>query len=191
MFNVNLQQTDPIFEGHEVGSATTSSPTPTPLTKASMSSAKVVQVARNFLCACGARQGLEIRVGGKHLDKSMPCRGTFKYPSRTIVIWDLLFHAQSSLFQSTNLAGLFSLSHAYVGMVRNHSDYYDFRIINQSFFPEEAHVITIFTLHRLGGCSHTQCLQCSFLFFLVFKVFQASVVFLFLVSTFQSENEAE
>ena len=53
-------------------------------------------------------------------------------------------------------------------------------------------MITIFTLHRLGGCSHTQCLQCSFLFFLVFKCFKrASVVFLFLVSTFQSENEAE
>lgn len=136
MFNVNLQQTDPVFEGHEVGSATTS-PTPTPPTKASMSSAKVVQVARNFLCACGARQGLEIRVGGKHLDKSMPCRGKFKYPSRTIVIWDLLFHAQSSLFQSTNLAGLFSLSHASVGMVLNHSDYYDFMILINRFFQRK------------------------------------------------------
>ena len=68
--NVNLQRTDPIFEGNERSEAP-----PTPPTKASMSSAKVVQVARNFLCACGARQGLDI-------NRSIwisPCHDTLRY----------------------------------------------------------------------------------------------------------------
>lgn len=133
MFNVNLQETDPIFEGHEVGSATTSSPTPTLPPRPVWARPKWSKLPVIFFAPAVPGRGWK-----SELEESIwtsPChRGKFKYPSRTIVIWDLLFHAQSGLFQSTNLGGLFSLSHSHVWMVLNHSDYYDFMILINRFF---------------------------------------------------------